>query len=123
MSEAVRQYADALMLSGESAIGSFGDKALSVLRMVSNRLELWSREENQQSLLSQRQLGVSLPDRIAEQICNCSVEMGTLLLLVCSPHDIFYVFSITTPTHDIFFNCSMDTSFSLSGMITFHLRR
>ncbi|KAF9622969.1 hypothetical protein IFM89_035684 [Coptis chinensis] len=79
VSEAVRQYADALMLSGESAIGSFGDKALSVLRMVSTRLELWSREENRQILLSQPQLGVSLPDRIAEQICNCSVEMANNL--------------------------------------------
>ncbi|KAL5705919.1 pyruvate kinase [Ranunculus cassubicifolius] len=79
VSEAVRQYADALMLSGESAIGSFGDKALSVLRMVSTRLEQWSRAENRQSLLSQRQLGVSLPDRIAEQICNCSVNMANNL--------------------------------------------
>ncbi|PIA46539.1 hypothetical protein AQUCO_01500231v1 [Aquilegia coerulea] len=79
VSEAVRQYADALMLSGESAIGLFGDKALSVLRMVSNRLELWSREENKQILLSQRQLGVSLPERIAEQICNCAVEMANNL--------------------------------------------
>ncbi|KAF2294307.1 hypothetical protein GH714_009114 [Hevea brasiliensis] len=34
--EAVRQYADALMLSGESAIGSYGQKALSVLQMVSS---------------------------------------------------------------------------------------
>lgn len=77
VSEAVRQYADALMLSGESAIGSYGQKALCVLRMASSRMELWSREENRQSALHQRQLGVSLPDRIAEQICNCAVEMGT----------------------------------------------
>lgn len=76
VSEAVRQYADALMLSGESAIGSYAEKALSVLRMTSGRMELWSREENRQSLLTQRQLAVSLPDRIAEQICNCAVEMG-----------------------------------------------
>lgn len=78
VSEAVRQYADALMLSGESAIGLYGQKALSVLQMASSRMELWSREENRQSILYQRQLGVSLPDRIAEQICNCSVEMGML---------------------------------------------
>lgn len=76
VSEAVRQYADALMLSGESAIGSYGQKALCVLRMASSRMELWSREENRQSALHQRQLGVSLPDRIAEQICNCAVEMA-----------------------------------------------
>lgn len=76
VSEAVRQYADALMLSGESAIGSYGQKALCVLRAASSRMELWSREENRQSALHQRQLGVSLPDRIAEQICNCAVEMA-----------------------------------------------
>ncbi|KAK6916294.1 Pyruvate kinase, C-terminal [Dillenia turbinata] len=79
VSEAVRQYADALMLSGESAIGSYGHKALSVLRMVSSRMELSSREENRQSLLHQCQLGTSLPDRIAEQICNCAVEMANNL--------------------------------------------
>lgn len=76
VSEAVRQYADALMLSGESATGPYGQKALSILQMTSSRMELWSREENRQSILHQRRLGVSLPDRIAEQICNCAVEMG-----------------------------------------------
>lgn len=65
------------MLSGESAIGSHGQKALTVLRMVSSRMELWNREENRESTLHQRQLAVSLPDRIAEQICKCAVEMGT----------------------------------------------
>ncbi|XP_077233983.1 pyruvate kinase isozyme A, chloroplastic-like [Tasmannia lanceolata] len=79
VSEAVRQYADALMLSGESAIGSYAEKALSVLRTASERMELWSREENRQSLLMQCQLAASLPDRIAEQICNCAVEMANNL--------------------------------------------
>ncbi|MCD7451126.1 hypothetical protein HAX54_009738 [Datura stramonium] len=76
VSEAVRQYADALMLSGESAIGSYGIKALSVLRTTSTRMEQSCREENRQTLLHQRKLGVSLPDQIAEQICNCAVEMA-----------------------------------------------
>ncbi|KAK4563457.1 hypothetical protein RGQ29_005825 [Quercus rubra] len=79
VSEAVRQYADALMLSGESAIGLNGQKALSVLRMTSSRIETWGREESQQTLLPQHQLGVSLPDRIAEQICNCAAEMANKL--------------------------------------------
>ncbi|XP_068657212.1 pyruvate kinase isozyme A, chloroplastic-like [Aristolochia californica] len=79
VSEAVRQYADALMLSGESAIGAYGEKALSVLRVAGERMELWSREENQQSLLSECQLGVSLSDRIAEQICNSAVDMANNL--------------------------------------------
>ncbi|KVI10854.1 Pyruvate kinase [Cynara cardunculus var. scolymus] len=79
VSEAVRQYADALMLSGESAIGSFGEKALSVLCMASSRMELWSREENQRPSLPERKLGVSLPDQIAEQICNCAGRMANNL--------------------------------------------
>ncbi|XP_043713563.1 pyruvate kinase isozyme A, chloroplastic-like [Telopea speciosissima] len=79
VSEAVRQYTDGLMLSGESAIGLFGEKALSVLRVASGRMELWGREENRQSLLSLPQLGLSLPDRIAEQICNSAVEMANKL--------------------------------------------
>lgn len=65
------------MLSGESAIGLHGPKALAVLQMASSRMESWSREENQQRLLKQCQLGVSLPDRIAEQLCNSAVEIGT----------------------------------------------
>ncbi|KAF2294312.1 hypothetical protein GH714_009173 [Hevea brasiliensis] len=76
VSEAVRQYADALMLSGESAIGSYGQKALSVLQMVSSRMELWSREENRQSNPT-RQLGELLHERIAEEICNSAVEWST----------------------------------------------
>ncbi|OAY81424.1 Pyruvate kinase isozyme A, chloroplastic, partial [Ananas comosus] len=76
VSEAVRQYADALMLSAESAVGAFAEKSLSVLRMACGRMELWNREENQQKLLSQHQLAVSLPDRISEQICISAVEMG-----------------------------------------------
>ncbi|KAM0032463.1 putative pyruvate kinase [Helianthus debilis subsp. tardiflorus] len=51
VSEAVRQRADALMLSGESAMGSYGQKAISVLRMTSARMDLWGREENQRSFL------------------------------------------------------------------------
>ncbi|GLU03392.1 hypothetical protein SLE2022_205940 [Rubroshorea leprosula] len=78
VSEAVRQFADALMLSGESAIGSYGQKALAVLRIASSRMELWSREENKH-ILHQHQLGESLPDRIAEQICDCAVEMANNL--------------------------------------------
>ncbi|OAY45387.1 pyruvate kinase isozyme A, chloroplastic [Manihot esculenta] len=79
VSEAVRQYADAMMLSGESAIGSYGEKALSVLRMVSGRMELQSREENRQNALHQCHLGDSLLDCISEEICNSAVEMANKL--------------------------------------------
>ncbi|XP_022975726.1 plastidial pyruvate kinase 1, chloroplastic-like isoform X1 [Cucurbita maxima] len=79
VSEAVRQYADALMLCGESAIGSYGQKALSVLQIASSRMELWSREENRKHFLPQHQLGVSLHDRIAEEICNSAAELANKL--------------------------------------------
>ncbi|KDP44555.1 hypothetical protein JCGZ_16388 [Jatropha curcas] len=79
VSEVVRQHADAMMLSGESAIGPYGEKALSVLRMVSNRMELQSREENYQSAINQHYLGVSLPDHISEEICNSAVQMANKL--------------------------------------------
>lgn len=81
VSEAVRQYADALMLSGESAIGPYGQKALSVLQMTSSRIEQWNREENQRDVLHGFQLGKSLPDRTAEETCNCAVEMGNFTFL------------------------------------------
>ncbi|KAJ4963248.1 hypothetical protein NE237_023187 [Protea cynaroides] len=79
VSEAVRQNADALMLSGESAIGLYGEKALSVLRVASGRMELSGHKENQQTLRLQSPLGLSLPDRIAEEICNSAVEMANKL--------------------------------------------
>lgn len=64
------------MLSGESAIGLYGEKALDVLRTTSTCMEQSSRAENRQTSLHQLTLGVSLPDKIAEQICSCAVEMG-----------------------------------------------
>ncbi|KAI3815302.1 hypothetical protein L1987_14965 [Smallanthus sonchifolius] len=87
VSEAVRQCADALMLSGESAMGSYGQKAISVLRMTSTRMELWGREENQQCFLPQ--IGESLPDQIAEQICSCAGQMANKLAV-----DAIFVYTV-----------------------------
>lgn len=87
MSEAVRQCADALMLSGESAMGPYGQKAISVLSATSTRMELWSREVNQQRFLPQ--LGNKLPDQIAEQICNCAGRMGTFSFFSAENVDLF----------------------------------
>ncbi|KAJ7967611.1 Pyruvate kinase [Quillaja saponaria] len=47
--------------------------------MASSRMEIWSHEENQQSSLPPPTRRVSLLDRIAEQICNCAVEMANNL--------------------------------------------
>lgn len=43
IADAVRQRADALMLSGESAVGQYPDRALDVLRTVATRAEEWCR--------------------------------------------------------------------------------
>ena len=45
IADVVRQRADALMLSGESAAGAFPDKAVNVLRTVATQIEEWCRFE------------------------------------------------------------------------------
>lgn len=79
VSEMVRQRVDALMLSGESAMGQFPEKALSVLRTVSLRIEEWCREEKFHEFTSLQQLAASLPDQISEQICNAGALMANKL--------------------------------------------
>lgn len=81
VSEVVHQYADAMMLSGESAVGSHGQKALSVLQTVSTRMERWNREGKQERTVFQRNLRALLSDRIAEAICTSAVDMGIDLSL------------------------------------------
>ena len=71
----VQQGVDALMLSGESAMGRFPEKALSVLRIVSLRMEEWCREKQRDPLLLQ-QLSNVLSDQISEQICTAGALMG-----------------------------------------------
>ncbi|XP_066373618.1 pyruvate kinase isozyme A, chloroplastic-like [Miscanthus floridulus] len=74
VSEAVRQRADALMLSGESTMGRYPDKALSVLRSVSLRIERWWREKCHEALELQ-DVSSSFSDKISEQICNSAAKM------------------------------------------------
>jgi pyruvate kinase len=76
VSEAVRQRADALMLSGESAMGRYPEKALSVLRSVSLRIERWWREEKRHETLELPAVSFSFSDKISEEICNSAAKMG-----------------------------------------------
>lgn len=77
VSEAVRQRADALMLSGESAMGQYPDKALTVLRSVSLRIEKWWRDEKRHEAIELLPaVGASFSDRISEEICNSAAKMG-----------------------------------------------
>ncbi|KAL8105026.1 pyruvate kinase isozyme A, chloroplastic [Apium graveolens] len=79
VSEAVRQRADALMLSGESAMGQFPDKALTVLRSVSLRIERWWREEKRHEAMELPDIASSYSDSISEEICNSAAKMANNL--------------------------------------------
>lgn len=81
VSEAVRQRADALMLSGESAMGQYPEKALAVLRSVSLRIEKWWREEKHYEAMELPHVGSSFSDSISEEICNSAAKMGVFLNL------------------------------------------
>lgn len=76
VSEAVRQRADALMLSGESAMGLFPEKALSVLRSVSLRIERDCREEKRHQSMWLPEISKALNERISEQISISAAQMG-----------------------------------------------
>ncbi|CAL9196253.1 unnamed protein product [Musa hybrid cultivar] len=79
VSEAVRQRADALMLSGESAMGQYPEKALTVLRSVSIRIERWWREEKRHEGMELPGIASSLSDKILEEICNSAAKMANSL--------------------------------------------
>ncbi|ESQ47561.1 hypothetical protein EUTSA_v10020340mg [Eutrema salsugineum] len=81
VSEAVRQRSDALMLSGESAMGQFPDKALAVLRSVSLRIERWWREEKRYEATRTplQAIGSTFSDKISEEICNSAAKMANNL--------------------------------------------
>ncbi|TYG98729.1 hypothetical protein ES288_A10G139600v1 [Gossypium darwinii] len=79
VSEAVRQRADALMLSGESAMGQYPEKALAVLRSVSVRIEKWWREEKCHEAMELLDVGTLFADSISEEICNSAAKMANNL--------------------------------------------
>ncbi|CAL9081104.1 unnamed protein product [Musa textilis] len=79
VSEAVRQRADALMLSGESAMGQYPEKALTVLRSVSLRIERWWREEKRHEGMELPDITSSFSDKISEEICNSAAKMANNL--------------------------------------------
>ena len=76
VSEAVRQQADALMLSGASAMGMYPEKALAVLGSVSLRIERQCREEMLRETLELPSISSSLSDDIKEEICFSAAKMG-----------------------------------------------
>jgi pyruvate kinase len=67
------------MLSGESAVGRYPEKALGVLRVVSQRIERWCREEKHHESMRLPELSTVLNERISEQICNSAALMANRL--------------------------------------------
>ncbi|KAL6532375.1 hypothetical protein OROGR_014345 [Orobanche gracilis] len=103
VSEAVRQRADALMLSGESAMGQFPDKALSVLRSVSLRIEKWCREHKRHEAVELPGIASSFGDRILEEICNSTAEMANNLEV-----DAIFVYTKTGHMASLLSRCRPD---------------
>ncbi|EER95951.1 pyruvate kinase isozyme A, chloroplastic [Sorghum bicolor] len=103
VSEAVRQRADALMLSGESAMGRYPDKALSVLRSVSLRIEKWWREEKRHEALELQSVSSSFSDKISEEICNSAAKMANGLGV-----DAVFVFTKTGHMASLLSRCRPD---------------
>ncbi|RCV09770.1 hypothetical protein SETIT_2G056100v2 [Setaria italica] len=103
VSEAVRQRADALMLSGESAMGRYPEKALSVLRSVSLRIEKWWREEKRHEALELQGVSSSFSDKISEEICNSAAKMANGL-----GADAVFVFTKTGHMASLLSRCRPD---------------
>lgn len=79
VSDMVRQQVDALMLSGESAMGQYPCKSLGVLRTVSLRMEGWCRQEKLHEHIQLPQLGTDLSNKVSEEICNSATLMANEL--------------------------------------------
>lgn len=92
VSEVVSQGADALMLSGESAMGNYPEKALAVLQSVSLRTERRWREQKQHDTMELPAIGSSISTYISEEICIAAARMANDL-------DADAVFVYTTTGH------------------------
>ncbi|KAL5702155.1 pyruvate kinase [Ranunculus cassubicifolius] len=103
VSEAVRQRADALMLSGESAMGQFPEKALTVLRSVSLRIERWWREEKHHEAMDLPDISSSFTDSISEEICNSAAKMANNLEV-----DAIFVYTKTGHMASLLSRCRPD---------------
>ncbi|CAL9758185.1 unnamed protein product [Musa acuminata subsp. burmannicoides] len=103
VSEAVKQRADALMLSGESAMGQYPEKALTVLRSVSLRIERWWREEKHHEAMELPDIASSFSDKISEEICNSAAKMANNLGV-----DALFVFTRTGHMASLLSRCRPD---------------
>ena len=81
VTEVIKQQADALMLSGESAMGMYPFKALSVLRSISLRIEKWWREENCHRPRKLPTATFTSPNIVTNELCTAAASMGKFLCI------------------------------------------
>ncbi|KAF3775850.1 Pyruvate kinase isozyme A [Nymphaea thermarum] len=103
VSEAVRQCADGLMLSGESAMGQYPEKALAVLKSVSLRMERWWREDKRHEATNLSDISSSFSDQISETICNSAARMANSLEV-----DAIFVYTRTGGMASLLSRCRPD---------------
>jgi len=75
VSDVVRQRADALMLSGESAVGAYPGKAVEVLRAMATHSEEWVRREKHGALVLP-QLTEAPDGRASEELCAAAAQLA-----------------------------------------------
>lgn len=78
VSDVVRQRADALMLSGESAAGAHPTKAVDVLRAVATHSEEWVRTEKHGALVLPS-LATTPDGRASEELCAAATALANNL--------------------------------------------
>ncbi|CAI9765070.1 unnamed protein product [Fraxinus pennsylvanica] len=127
ISEAVRQQSDALMLSGESAMGQYPDKALTVLRNVSLRIEKWWREEKHNEATELPGIALSFSDSISEEICNSAAKMGINPRFYNATNnlrvDAIFVYTKTGHMASLLSRCRPDCPiFAFTNMMSIHRR-
>jgi pyruvate kinase len=79
VSDVVRQRADALMLSGESAAGAHPTKAVDVLRAVATHSEEWVRTEKHRGALVLPSLATTPDGRASEELCAAATALANNL--------------------------------------------
>lgn len=78
IADVVRQRADALMLSGESAVGAYPDKCIEVLRNTALRVEDWCRQEQFGSIVLPL-LATNADGRVSEELCASAAQLASNL--------------------------------------------
>ncbi|KAL5561811.1 hypothetical protein UlMin_031558 [Ulmus minor] len=103
VSEAVGQQADALMLSSESAMGNYPEKALAVLTTVSSRIERHLREKKHHDTVKLPVITSPLTCDISEELCNAAANMANKL-----EADFIFVYTKTAHMASLLSRCRPD---------------